>query len=216
MKLTIALLVLLAPVLLASASPSSPLTDKRKHDSSGVEVNGGLHSNGNAGSNSHLVRRETGEVTTDWYRYWAPPIKDIGLICIDNSIRSGGGKPLHWCIREGEALCIVYSHRQFGGKWTFGIKDGMAKLWNPKMEVVWEFCGKVTHICIGEDHGYDPNHYSTERPFLQFYNEMTNEVVGSLKCDGTDGKVSTSTCSAFRYSGTGTFLYVSLKDGKYM
>ena len=136
------------------------------------------------------LRRTSGadEATPD--RYWILPVKDVGLTCIDNSIRAGGDKDDDYkCITEGEALCITYDHQSFGGKWTFGIQDGRARLWDPKMEVVWEFCTEVTHVCIGEEHGYDPDRFSRERPYMTFYNEKTNEVVGKLTCDGTDGKV---------------------------
>ena len=136
------------------------------------------------------LRRTSGadEATPD--RYLILPVKDVGLTCIDNSIRAGGDKDDDYkCITEGEALCITYDHQYFGGKWTFGIQDGRARLWDPKMDVVWEFCTEVTHVCIGEEHGYDPNRFSRERPYMTFYNEKTNEVVGKLTCDGTDGKV---------------------------
>ena len=153
---------------------------------------GGLRSS--SGRNNHRVAIGTNDVTTDryWNRYWAAPIQNVGPKCIDNSIRAGGDKPLSTCIREGEALCIEYNHQYSGGRWTFGIKDSMLKLWNPKMEVVWEFCTEITHVCIGEAHEYDPNRFSKERPYLNFYNEKTNQIVGSLTCDGTDGKVSTT------------------------
>ena len=45
---------------------------------------------------------------------------------------------------NNEALCITYDHQYFGGKWTFGIQGGRARLWDPKMEVMWEFCADVT------------------------------------------------------------------------
>ena len=130
-----------------------------------------------------------GDVTSD--RYWIVPVKDVGLTCIDNSIRAGGDKDDEYkCLTDGEALCIEYEQQlPMGGKWTFGVQHGRAKLWNPKMEVVWEFCTDVTHVCIGEEQGYDPNRFSTQRPYLKFYNERTHEVVGYLACDGTDGKV---------------------------
>lgn len=168
MRLLSALTVLLGQGY-AAASP----------DDSNDSRNGGLR-----------ATRETsdGAIVPD---YWNAPIKDLGLTCIDNSIRAGGGKPLYTCIREGEALCIEYEKNPpMGGKWVFGIKDSMVKLWNPKMEEVWEFCTEVTHVCIGEVHGFDPKRYSKERPYLHFYNEKTHETVGSLTCDGTDGKVS--------------------------
>ena len=166
MKLLSALTALLAQGGRAAAAPAD-------------DSNGGLR-----------ATRETsdGSVVLD---YWNVPVKDVGLTCIDNSIRAGGGKPLYTCIREGEALCIEYEKNPpMGGKWTFGVKDSKVKLWNPKMEEVWEFCTEVTHVCIGEVHGYDPNRYSKERPYMNFYNEKTHETVGSLTCDGTDGKVS--------------------------
>ena len=173
MKLLSAWTVLLSPGLTAAAvTPDDPTAPRI----------GGLRS-------STTVARETSEVTTDWY--WTAPVRDVGLTCIDNSIRAGGGKPLSTCIREGEALCIEYEQKPpMGGKWTFGVKDSMVKLWNPRMEVVWQFCTEVTHVCIGEEHGHDPNRYSKERPYLRFYNEKTNQFVGNLTCDGTDGKVS--------------------------
>ena len=42
-------------------------------------------------------------------RYWVAPVRNVGLTCIDNSIRAGGGKPTEICMTEGEALCIEYS-----------------------------------------------------------------------------------------------------------
>ena len=188
MKFTAAaLLALLTPVpstlrayLFAVASPSVD-----EHDSPGATA-GGLRSSANRST------RKTSSVDPD---YWIVPVKNVGLTCIDNSIRAGGDKDDDYkCITEGEALCITYDDQYFGGKWTFGVKDSMVKLWNPKMEVVWEFCTEVTHVCIGEEHGYDPNRYSEERPYLNFYNEKTHEVLGSLTCDGTDGKVCIRIC----------------------
>ena len=174
MKLLSALTVLLAQ------GHAAPLPD----DSNNPR-NGGLRS-----STSHRAAKETSDGPVD-LSYWNAPVKDVGLTCIDNSIRAGGGKPLSTCIREGEALCIEYERNPpMGGKWTFGVKDSMVKLWNPRMEAVWEFCTEVTHVCIGEVHGYDPNRYSKERPYLTFYNEKTHLTVGNLTCDGTDGKVS--------------------------
>ena len=167
MKLLSACLI----VLLAQGHAAASLDD------SNDPRNGGLR-----------ATRETSEVTTDVY--WIAPIQDVGLTCIDNSIRAGGGKPLSTCIREGGALCIEYEQKPpMGGKWVFGVKDSKVKLWNPRMVAVWEFCTEVTHVCIGEVHGFGPNRYSKERPYLNFYNEKTHETVGSLACDGTDGKV---------------------------
>jgi len=125
-----------------------------------------------------------------WGGYWQSPIADLGLTCIDNSIRAGGGKPLSTCITEGEAICIDYGYgtSYFGGQWTFGIKDGKVRLWNPRNEEVWEYCAAATQVCIGETHGYEKGKYSEERPYLFIYNEKTHETVGELICDGTDGK----------------------------
>lgn len=121
-------------------------------------------------------------------RYWVAPVRNSGLTCIDNSIRAGGGKPSEICMTEGEALCIEYDYKPMGGRWQFGIKDSKLRLYNPKDEVVYEYCKDVTHLCIGEEHGFDPNRYSKERPYLTLYDEKVHEVVGSLTCDGTDGK----------------------------
>ena len=153
---------------------------------------GSLHNDGGENdSDSPNRARITSEITLD--RYWIAPIQDIGLTCIDNSIRAGGEKPLSTCIREGEAICKDYAYDSplGAGRWTFGVKDGMAKLWNPRRERVWEFCADVSHVCIGEEHGYAPDRYSVERPYLYFYNEKTNDIVGRLDCDGTDGQVRT-------------------------
>mmetsp|Transcript_33015 Transcript_33015/g.72407 ORF Transcript_33015/g.72407 Transcript_33015/m.72407 type:complete len:469 (+) Transcript_33015:157-1563(+) len=120
--------------------------------------------------------------------YWSAPIPDLGLTCIDNSIRAGGGKPLTTCITDGEALCVEYDdHRYFGGRWTFGIKDREIMLWNPRNEMVWSWCMEASHICIGEEHGYQKDRYSNERPFMFFFDQKTQRRVGELKCDGTDG-----------------------------
>ena len=131
--------------------------------------------------------RRTNEVAPD--RYWIAPIKNVGLKCIDNSIRAGGGKPNEICMTEGEALCIEYDYKPMGGRWQFGIKDSKLRLYDPKQEVVYEYGTDVSHVCIGEEQGFDPNRYSKERPYMTLYNEKTHKVVGSLTCDGTDGKV---------------------------
>lgn len=146
-----------------------------------------------AGGRGGLRRTSSNDSSLTSDRYWIVPVKDVGLTCIGNSIRAGGDKDDEYkCITDGEALCIEYEQKPpMGGKWTFGLKDSRAKLWNPKMEVVWEFCTDVTHICIGEEHGYDPKRFSEQRPYLKFYNEKTQETVGNLACDGTDGKVRT-------------------------
>ena len=141
---------------------------------------GGLRANSNQGE------RKTNEVTSD---YWIAPIKNVGLKCIDNSIRAGGGKPNEICMTEGEALCIEYDYKPMGGRWQFGIKDSKLRLYDPKQEVVYEYGTDVSHVCIGEEQGFDPNRYSKERPYMTLYNEKTHKVVGSLTCDGTDGKV---------------------------
>ena len=140
----------------------------------------GLRANANQGE------RKTNRVAPD---YWVAPIKNIGLKCIDNSIRAGGGKPNEVCITEGEALCIQYDYKPMGGRWQFGIKDSKLRLYDPKQQVAYEYGTDVSHVCIGEEQGFDPNRYSKERPYMTFYNEKTHKVVGSLKCDGTDGKV---------------------------
>lgn len=132
-------------------------------------------------ANKHVDRRTN--------EYWAAPIADSGLACVDNSIRAGGDKPAEICLTEGEALCISYDDRPMGGRWQFGIKDSHLRLYDPKGDVVWEYCRDVTHLCIGEDHGFDPNQYSQERPYMTLYDEKSHEVVGSLTCDGIDGKV---------------------------
>ena len=136
---------------------------------------------GTATTNKQVYRRANG--------YWAAPIANSGLTCIDNSIRAGGDKPTEICMTEGEALCIDYNSRPMGGRWQFGIKDSRLRLYDPKGEVVYEYCSDVTHLCIGEEHGFAPNRYSKERPYLTLYDEKSHEVVGSLTCDGTDGKV---------------------------
>ena len=130
---------------------------------------------------NHANRRTNG--------YWAAPISDSGLTCIDNSIRAGGDKPAEICMTEGDALCIEYDHKPMGGRWQFGIKDSRLLLYDPKGDVAWEYCRDVTHLCIGEEHGFVPNRYSQERPYMTMYDEKSHEVVGSLTCDGTDGQV---------------------------
>ena len=122
-------------------------------------------------------------------RYWVAPVRNAGLTCIDNSIRAGGGKPNEICMTEGEALCIEYDYKPMGGRWQFGIKDSKLRLYDPKQEVVYEYGTDVSHVCIGEEQGFDPSRYSKERPYMTLYNEKTHKVVGSLTCDGTDGKV---------------------------
>ena len=170
------------------------------YDDGGSIAHGSLHNDGGENDGDSPNRaRATGEITQD-DRYWMAPIEDGGLTCIDNSIRAGGEKPLSTCIREGEAICIDYAFSSplhpMGGRWMFGVKDDVAKLWNPRMEVVWEFCVAMSHICVGEEHGYALNRYSLERPYLYFYNEKTDKIVGRLNCDGTDGQVRTGiTCS---------------------
>ena len=52
---------------------------------------------------------------------------------------------------------------------------------------IWEFCTRVSHICIGEDRELRYDRYSQHRPNLFFYDEETHKVVGALRCDGTDG-----------------------------
>ena len=143
-------------------------------------TSGGLRANANQGE------RKANAVTPD---YWVAPIKSIGLTCIDNSIRAGGGKPNEICITEGEALCIQYDNSPMGGRWQYGIKDSKLRLYDPKQEVVYEYGTDVSHLCIGEEQGAVPNRYSKERPYMTLYNEKTHKVVGSLTCDGTDGKV---------------------------
>ena len=147
-----------------------------------------MASGGGLRANANQDERKTNEITPD--TYWVAPIENNGLTCIDNSIRAGGGKPNEIYITEGEALCIQYDYQPMGGRWQFGIKDSKLRLYNPKGEVVYEYCKDVTHLCIGEEHGFDPNRYSKERPYLTLYDEKVHEVVGSLTCDGTDGKVS--------------------------
>ena len=101
--------------------------------------------------------------------YWRPAIPSLGLTCIDNSVRAGDDKADDYtCITEGESICIDYDYRPMGGRWSFGIKDGFVHLWNPKNEIVWSYCRTVTHVCIGEDQGFDPNKFSEERPYMFF------------------------------------------------
>ena len=145
-----------------------------------------MASGGGLRAKANQDERKTNKVGLD---YWVAPIKNIGLKCIDNSIRAGGGKPNDICITEGEALCIQYDYKPMGGRWQFGIKDSKLRLYDPRGDVVWEYCRDVTHLCIGEEHGFDPNRYSQERPYMTLYDEKSHEIVGSLKCDGTDGKV---------------------------
>ena len=146
-----------------------------------------MASGGGLRANANQDERKTNEITPD--TYWVAPIKNTGLKCIDNSIRAGGGKPNDICITEGEALCIQYDYKPMGGRWQFGIKDSKLRLYDPRGDVIWEYCRDVTHLCIGEEHGFDPNRYSQERPYMTLYDEKSHEIVGSLKCDGTDGKV---------------------------
>ena len=171
MKLLSALTALLAQGGRAAAASADDSNDPR---------NGGLR-----------ATRETsdGSVVPD---YWNVPVKDVGLTCIDNSIRAGGGKPNEICITEGEALCIQYDNSPMGGRWQYGIKDSKLRLYDPKQEVVYEYGTDVSHLCIGEEQGAVPNRYSKERPYMTLYNEKTHKVVGSLTCDGTDGKVCVS------------------------
>mmetsp|Transcript_3562 Transcript_3562/g.6188 ORF Transcript_3562/g.6188 Transcript_3562/m.6188 type:complete len:479 (-) Transcript_3562:134-1570(-) len=121
--------------------------------------------------------------------YWKPSIPSLGLTCIDNSVRAGGDKDEDYtCITEGESICIDYEpHAPMGGRWSFGVKDGYVHLWNPKNEIVWSYCRTVTHVCIGEEQGFDPNKFSEERPYMFFYDEKSQSRVGELTCDGTDG-----------------------------
>ena len=136
---------------------------------------------------SNQGERKTNTVTPD---YWVAPIQNVGLTCIDNSIRAGGGKPTEICMTDGEALCIEYDYKPMGGRWQFGIMDSKLRLYDPKGEIAYEYGTDVSHVCIGEEHGFDPNRYSKERPYMTLYNEKTHKVVGRLTCDGTDGKVS--------------------------
>ena len=202
MKPTIAL-----ALLLPSATGTQPNAGHRSLRRRGRWRWGRATNNDEAISNDEA----TGDVITDddidADRYWMAPIRGVGLTCIDNSIRAGGTKDDDYkCIREGEAICITYDHEYFGGKWTFGIQNSMVKLWNPRMQVVWEYCTDVTHVCIGEDHEWPlPNRYSKERPYMTFYNKKTDEVVGSLTCDGTDGKVRIFSLPSFIFSRLDTF-----------
>ena len=146
-------------------------------------TSGGLRANANQGE------RKANAVTPD---YWVAPIKSIGLTCIDNSVRAGGDKDEDYtCITEGESICIDYEpYTPMGGRWSFGVKDGFVHLWNPNNEIVWSYCRTVTHVCIGEEQGFDPNKFSEERPYMFFYDEKSQTRVGELTCDGTDGVVS--------------------------
>jgi hypothetical protein len=123
--------------------------------------------------------------------YWAPSVPSLGLTCIDNSVSAGGDKDEDYtCITEGESICVDYNpYTPMGGRWTFGVKDGFVHLWNPKNEIVWSYCRTVTHVCIGEEQGFDPNKFSEERPYMFFYDEKSQTRVGELTCDGTDGEV---------------------------
>ena len=172
-------LSLMLPAVLAATGLLASATEAAKN----AELEAPTTSGGLRASTTHQDARRTN-------RYWVAPVRNSGLTCIDNSIRAGGGKPNEICMTEGEALCIEYDYKPMGGRWQFGIKDSKLRLYNPKGEVVYEYCSDVTHLCIGEKHGFDPNRYSKERPYLTLYDEKVHEVVGSLTCDGTDGKVS--------------------------
>ena len=150
----------------------------------GVGAEKAMASGGGLRANANQDERKTNEITPD--TYWVAPIKNTGLKCIDNSIRAGGGKPNDICITEGEALCIQYDYQP---SWQYGIKDSKLRLYDPKQEVVYQYGSDVSRLCIGEEHGFDPNRYSKERPYMTLYNEKTHKVVGKLTCDGTDGKV---------------------------
>lgn len=210
MKITLALFVLARDVIYAAAATSkeggaggdSPHPMLRKAD----DADAAAAAAAATGRHLDLDPDLTDEVKPD---YWRPPIPSLGLTCIDNSIRAGGGKPLTTCITEGEAICIEYDHAYFGGTWTFGIKDSTLALWNPMNQIAWEFCTDVTHVCIGEDHGYEQGAYSQERPFMFFYDEKTNTRVGELTCDGTDGKVSNTVCNLDGLQISSTFSFAS-------
>ena len=169
-------LSLMLPTVLAATGLLASATEAAKNAELEAPTTTGLRA-----STTHQDARRTN-------RYWVAPVRNAGLTCIDNSIRAGGGKPNEICMTEGEALCIEYDYKPMGGRWQFGIKDSKLRLYNPKGEVVYEYCSDVTHLCIGEEHGFDPNRYSKERPYLTFYDEKTHTVVASLTCDGTDGK----------------------------
>ena len=167
-------LSLLLPTLLAASGVFATVASEHK-----APTTNSLRANANAKQDARRANR-----------YWVTPIQSVGLTCIDNSIRAGGGKPTEICITEGEALCIEYDYKPMGGRWQFGIKDSKLRLYDPKGEIAYEYGTDVSHVCIGEEHGFDPNRYSKERPYMTLYNEKTHEVVGSLTCDGTDGGVS--------------------------
>ena len=180
-------LMLMPSGLLASASAHKTSTRASTiNTGTNAAAGGGLRAKANTNTNTNTNVNQDARRTN---RYWVAPIKNAGLECIDNSIRAGGGKPDEICITEGEALCVQYDYKPMGGRWQFGIKDSRLRLYDPKGEVVYEYSKDATHLCIGEEHGSDPDRYSKERPYLTLYDEKIHEVVGSLTCDGTDGKV---------------------------
>ena len=124
--------------------------------------------------------------TSAWGRYWVSPLSSNGIQCGGTRIKTGDGGA-YTCITEGEGICRDNYPGSFG-TWTFGVKDGNITLFTPNNDISWQFCADVTHVCIGEDHGYEEGTYSQERPYLLFYDEKLQKNVGEVRCDGTDGK----------------------------
>ena len=121
---------------------------------------------------------------------WTPPIDSMGVECGGTSIKTGDGGA-YTCFTSEEAICRDNYPGSFGS-WMFVIKDGTVQLLDPNNQVSWQFCDEVTHVCIGEDRAdrvADPGNpkFSQQRPYMFFYNEKTQEKVGELLCDGTDG-----------------------------
>lgn len=121
---------------------------------------------------------------------WTPPIDSMGVECGGTSIKTGDGGA-YTCFTSEEAICRDNYPGSFGS-WMFVIKDGTVQLLDPNNQVSWQFCDEVSHVCIGEDHAdriADPSNpkFSQQRPYMFFYNEKTQEKVGELLCDGTDG-----------------------------
>ena len=122
---------------------------------------------------------------------WRPPIDSQGIECGGTSIKTGDGGA-YTCFQDGEAICGDNYPGSFGS-WMLALKGGKVQLLDPNNAVSWEFCADdVSHVCIGEDHTdrfADPNDpkFSQQRPYMFFFNEKTQEKVGELLCDGTDG-----------------------------
>jgi len=138
-----------------------------------------------AGEKSSPTDMAADDVVEPDFMYWVTPIASLGLTCGGASIKSRDGQ--YVCIKAGEALCQDNDGGPFG-RWTFGItEDNQVNLWTPKNEIAWTFCTDVSHVCIGEERDPRPDKFSNERPYLYFYDEKTQQTVGNLTCDGTDG-----------------------------